>query len=163
MNSLHIPKNKTCRRRLMWTASVSRPALRSAQPPTKWVPGVLSPSGNGEWFSIPGRGKVFFFWPLSRPTLRPTQPPIQWVPGVLSPGGNGDWDSIPDRGKNFSCSLCVQTSYKALPASYPLGVVGPFPGVNRGRGVTLTTHLHLVRRSRMARSCRSSPPCPEWW
>jgi hypothetical protein len=32
------------------------------------------------------------------------------------------------------------------------------PGVKRGRGVTLTTHLHLVPRSRMIRSYTSSLP-----
>jgi hypothetical protein len=31
-------------------------------------------------------------------------------------------------------------------------------GLNRGRGVTLTTHSHLVPRSRMSRSY-TSPPC----
>jgi hypothetical protein len=91
----------------------------------------------------PRQGQSIFLLATVRTNSRPTQPPIQWVPGVLFPRGNGDWDSIPDRGKNFSYSLCVQTSYKALPASYPLGVVGPFPGVNRDRGVKLTTHLHL--------------------
>jgi hypothetical protein len=33
-----------------------------------------------------------------------------------------------------------------------------FPGVKRGRGVTLTTHPHLVPRSWMSRSYASSPP-----
>jgi hypothetical protein len=33
----------------------------------------------------------------------------------------------------------------------------------RGRGVTLTTHSHLVPRSRMSRSYTSSPPqAPPW-
>jgi hypothetical protein len=32
-------------------------------------------------------------------------------------------------------------------------------GVKRGRGVTLTTHPHLVPRSWMNRSCIFSPPC----
>jgi hypothetical protein len=32
------------------------------------------------------------------------------------------------------------------------------PGVKRGSGVTLTTHPHLVPRSRMSRSYTSSPP-----
>jgi hypothetical protein len=34
----------------------------------------------------------------------------------------------PSEAKNFSCSLCVQTSSEAHPASYPMGDVGPFPG-----------------------------------
>jgi hypothetical protein len=33
-----------------------------------------------------------------------------------------------------------------------------FPGVKRGRGVTLTTHPHLVPRSRMSRSHTPFPP-----
>jgi hypothetical protein len=33
------------------------------------------------------------------------------------------------------------------------------PGVKRGRGVTLTTHPHLVPRSWMSRSYTSSPSC----
>jgi hypothetical protein len=33
-----------------------------------------------------------------------------------------------------------------------------FPGVNRGRGVMLRTHLHLVTRSIMSRTHTSSPP-----
>jgi len=40
----------------------------------------------------------------------------------------------------FSSSLCVQTSFGAHPASCTMGTGGPFPGVKRGRGVTLTTH-----------------------
>jgi hypothetical protein len=32
------------------------------------------------------------------------------------------------------------------------------PGIKRGRGVTLTTHPHLVPKSRMSRSYISSPP-----
>jgi hypothetical protein len=35
---------------------------------------------------------------------------------------------------------------------------GPFPGVKHGRGVTLTTHPHLVLRSWMSRSYTFSPP-----
>jgi hypothetical protein len=36
------------------------------------------------------------------------------------------------------------------------------PGVKRGRGVTLTTHLHLVPRSWMNRSCTPLPQAPPW-
>jgi hypothetical protein len=35
---------------------------------------------------------------------------------------------------------------------------GPFPGVKRGRDMTLTTRSHLVQRSGMSRSLTSSPP-----
>jgi hypothetical protein len=37
-----------------------------------------------------------------------------------------------------------------------MGTGGPFPGAKRGRGVTLTTHPHLVPKSRMSRSYTSS-------
>jgi hypothetical protein len=47
---------------------------------------------------------------------------------------------FPAEAKDFSASLCVQTSFEAHPASYPMGNGGPFPGVKRGRDVTLTTH-----------------------
>jgi hypothetical protein len=39
--------------------------------------------------------------------------------GVQSPAGV----------ENFSSSLCVQTSFEAHPASYPMGTGGPFLGV----------------------------------
>jgi hypothetical protein len=61
------------------------------------------------------------------------------------------------RKKDFSCSLCVQTSCEAQPASCPMGNRGPFPEVKRGQGVTLTTHSHLESRSLMSRSYTSSP------
>jgi hypothetical protein len=47
---------------------------------------------------------------------------------------------FPAEEKDFSFSHCVQTSSEANPASYPKGTGGAFPGVKRGRGVTLTTH-----------------------
>jgi hypothetical protein len=39
-----------------------------------------------------------------------------------------------------------------------MGTKGPFPGVKRGRGVTLTTHPHLVPRSRVSSSYTPLPP-----
>jgi hypothetical protein len=39
-----------------------------------------------------------------------------------------------------------------------MGTGGFSPGVKRGWGVTLTTHPHLVPRSRMSKSYTSSPP-----
>jgi hypothetical protein len=49
--------------------------------------------------------------------------------------------------KDFSSSLCVQTGSGAHPVSCTMvpGVLSL--GVKRGRGVTLTTHPHLVPRS----------------
>jgi hypothetical protein len=41
----------------------------------------------------------------------------------------------------------VKTSSGAHIASYPMGTRGSFPGGSIGRGVKLTTHLHLVPRS----------------
>jgi hypothetical protein len=64
----------------------------------------------------------------------------------------------PAEAKNFSSSLCVQTISEALPASYPI-VRESFVGVKRGRGVTLTTHPHLVPRSRMNSRYTSFPLC----
>jgi hypothetical protein len=60
--------------------------------------------------------------------------------------------------KDFLSNLCVQTGSEAHPASCTMGTGGPFPGAKRGRGVTLTTHPHLVPRSRMSSSYTSSPP-----
>jgi hypothetical protein len=64
-------------------------------------------------------------------------------------------------GADFSSSPWVQTGSGAHPASYPMGTMGTggsFPGVKRGRGVTLTIHPHLVPRLRMSRSYASSSP-----
>jgi hypothetical protein len=45
-----------------------------------------------------------------------------------------------------------------------MGNGGPFPGVKRSRGVTLTTHPHLVPGSKMRKSYRYllSPQAPSW-
>jgi hypothetical protein len=58
---------------------------------------------------------------------------------------------------DFSSSLCVLTGSEAQPASeqWVPGVLSP--EVKGGRGVALTTHPHLVPRSRMSRSYTSSP------
>jgi hypothetical protein len=53
----------------------------------------------------------------------------------------------PAEAKDVSSSLCVQTGSEAHPASGTMGTGGPFPGVKRGRGVTLNTLRHLVPRS----------------
>jgi hypothetical protein len=64
----------------------------------------------------------------------------------------------PAGAKDFSSNLCVQTGSGAHPASCTMGTGGPFPVAKRGWGVTLTTHPHIVPRSRMSRSYTSSPP-----
>jgi hypothetical protein len=61
--------------------------------------------------------------------------------------------------KYFSSNLCVQIGYEAYPASYPMGIGVLSPGVKGGLGVTLTTHSHLVPKSRMSRSYTSRPCC----
>jgi hypothetical protein len=63
----------------------------------------------------------------------------------------------PAEAKDFSCSLCVQTGSGAHPSSFTMGTGGPFHGDKRGRSVTLTTHPHVVPRSRMSRSYTSPP------
>jgi hypothetical protein len=69
----------------------------------------------------------------------------------------------PAGAKDFYNTLCVKTVSEAHPASCTMGTGGPFPGAKRGRGMTLTTHPHLVSRSRMSRSYTSSPPqAPPW-
>jgi hypothetical protein len=68
----------------------------------------------------------------------------------------------PTGAEDFSSSPCVQTGSGAHPASYPMGTGVLSPGVKRGRGVTLTTHPHLVPRLSMSRSYTSSPQAPPW-
>jgi hypothetical protein len=68
----------------------------------------------------------------------------------------------------LSLTFILAFSFFFLSASRPtLGPTQPpiqwvpgvlSPGVKRGRGMTLTTHPHLVPRSRMSRSYTSSPP-----
>jgi hypothetical protein len=50
------------------------------------------------------------------------------------------------------CKGGSETGSGAHAASYPMGTGGILPGVKRGRGVTLSTHFHLVLRSRMGTS-----------
>jgi hypothetical protein len=60
--------------------------------------------------------------------------------------------------RNFSSNLCIQTVSGAHPASCTMRTGVLSPGLKRGRGVTLTTHPHLVPKSWMSRSYTSSPP-----
>jgi hypothetical protein len=63
----------------------------------------------------------------------------------------------PAEANDISYSLCVQTGSRAHPASCTMCTGGHFPGVKRGRGVTLITHPHLEPRSSMSRSYNLSP------
>jgi hypothetical protein len=56
------------------------------------------------------------------------------------------------RQKNFSSSFCIEIGSGAHPVSCQVGYQGSFSRVKHGWGVTLTTHPHLVSRSRMTRS-----------
>jgi hypothetical protein len=62
----------------------------------------------------------------------------------------------PAEERDVSSNLCVQTGSGAHPASCTMVTGVLSQGVNRSRGVTLTTHPHLVPKSRMSRSCTSS-------
>jgi hypothetical protein len=55
----------------------------------------------------------------------------------------------------FLWPLCPDNSQAHL-ASHPMVTRGPFRVAKRGRGVTLTTHAHLVQLSRTSRSYASS-------
>jgi hypothetical protein len=73
------------------------------------------------------------------------------------------------KGGELACSLAVWfvlTVYKAVlcpnssgahPASCAMGTGGPLTKAKRGWGMTMTTHPHLVPRSRMSRSYSSYP------
>jgi hypothetical protein len=60
--------------------------------------------------------------------------------------------------RDFSSSFYVQTGSEAHPASCTVGSGVLSPGVKRDRGMTLTTHPHLLPRERMGKSYKSSPP-----
>jgi hypothetical protein len=62
----------------------------------------------------------------------------------------------PAEAKDSFSSPSVQNTSEAHPASYTMGTGGPFPGVEGGQGVTLTTHPYLVPKSRMSRGYTSS-------
>jgi hypothetical protein len=68
----------------------------------------------------------------------------------------------PTEAKDFSSNLCVHTGSGAHTASCTMGTGVVSPGVKLGRGVTLTTHPHLVPRARVSRSYTSSPQAPSW-
>jgi hypothetical protein len=71
----------------------------------------------------------------------------------------GDRGSIPGRGERiFPLASVSRPALGSMqpPVQWLPGVLSP--GLKRGQGVTLTTHFHLVPRSRMSRSYTSSLP-----
>jgi hypothetical protein len=61
---------------------------------------------------------------------------------------------------DFCLLLSVYTGSGAHSASYPMGTVGSFPGGKDAWGIKLTSHLHLVPRSRMVELYLHSPIRP---
>jgi hypothetical protein len=59
---------------------------------------------------------------------------------------------------NFSLQHHVQTSSRTHPASYPMGTRSSFPGSKAAGAWKLTTHCHLVSRSKNVCSYTSTPP-----
>jgi hypothetical protein len=51
------------------------------------------------------------------------------------------WGSIPAQANNFPLASVSNTSSEAHTASCTIGTGCPFPGVNRGLGVTVTTSV----------------------
>jgi hypothetical protein len=74
--------------------------------------------------------------------------------------GLDDWvsrDRFPAGAGNFSLHYRVQNGSGAHLASYPMGTKGSFPGGKAAGSVKLTTHLHLVPRSKNEWNCTSTP------
>jgi hypothetical protein len=66
-------------------------------------------------------------------------------------------DRFPEEAGNFSFHHSVQNGSGAHPASYSMHTRVSFPGGKSGWGVKLTTHIHLVPRSKNAWSYTSTP------
>jgi hypothetical protein len=78
-------------------------------------------------------------------------------PGLLSGialgyGLNDRGVQVPAGAGNFYLHHRVQTGYGAQSASYPMGTRDSFPGV-----VKLTTHIHVMPKSKNAWSYASTP------
>jgi hypothetical protein len=56
--------------------------------------------------------------------------------------GRSGFDSR--QGEYVSLLHSVQNGSRVHPSSYPMGIEGSFPGGKGGRGMKVTTHLHLV-------------------
>jgi hypothetical protein len=78
-------------------------------------------------------------------------------PHVFCTTGRSSFD--PRQGKRIFPLASFPDRLWGPPSLLSNGYRGPFPGGKRGRGVTLTTHPHLMLTSWMSRSYTSSPPC----
>jgi hypothetical protein len=99
---------------------------------------VVAPCSLIEVYLLPG--KLLPDYTVLQPRRQPSSYSPPWDPQILL---------------DLSSSFCVQTSSVAHPASYPMGTRGE---LQLSWGITLTTHPHLVLRSRMSRTCNSPPP-----
>jgi hypothetical protein len=68
-----------------------------------------------------------------------------------------DRGSIPGRDRDFFSSLQRPDCFWDLPSLLPKGYHDLFPWGQSGRGMKLTTHLHLVPKSRMRGAILSFP------
>jgi hypothetical protein len=59
-------------------------------------------------------------------------------------------------------TFCTLSNHPVQTASYPMSDKGLFPWGYSSRGVKLTTHLHLVSRSRMCGAIPAVPNIPSW-
>jgi hypothetical protein len=66
--------------------------------------------------------------------------------------------SSPGRGWEFFIHHHLQTGSGAHPDSYPMDTRGSFPGGKAAGVVKLTTHLHLLPRSKNELSYTTIPP-----
>jgi hypothetical protein len=74
------------------------------------------------------------------------------------PDDRGPRVRFPAGGGNFSPHHRVQTGSGAHPPFYPIGTRDSFPAGKAAGGVKLTTHPHLLPRSKNAWSYTSTPP-----
>jgi hypothetical protein len=129
--------------RLKWRSAVNKP-----RSPGQYAEYRLDDRG-----SITARGKGI---QTGRPGFdhRQRKRNTDWTTGVRSPSEEkefrlDDRGSITGRGKGFLLqSLCPDQLW-GPPSLLYNGYQGSFPGVKRGRSVTLTTHPNVVPRSRM--------------
>jgi hypothetical protein len=67
------------------------------------------------------------------------------------------WDSIRGRGKRFFSTSQRSDFLLGPPASHPIGTGGSSPPGVRRPSMKLTTHHHLLRRSRIVKLYLHSP------